>query len=664
MSRRSDEDRFRVALVAMPWSRRDRPSAALGALVPYVRRECAGVHVSCHSEFVEVAQRVGPECYDAICFLAYSIGELFYAPFLYPEQADNVRAFFSASAPTTFEGVTLGASEGWDALFERVQRELRAHVQEVADRLARSGANMIGLTTCFGQLFANLTLAKELKALAPDITVVLGGSTVSSRVGPSILAEYPFVDYIVQGEGERPLAHLINALRSGCEPPSASSGVLSRSEAPLPKSGANLLEVRSMDELPVPDFDEYAERADHHGIEWSLPLEGSRGCWWDRTKRTGDPKSTCYFCNLNIQWGGYREKSIERVKDEIEALSDRYRNLKIYFVDNIIRLHGVEDFALKITELGKDLDMFYEMRVNVSPYEFLLLAQAGLRRTQLGIEGLSTSYLQRIGKGSTVIQNLQAMRACTELGIRNLANLIVDFPGSTAAEVEETRRTIRDYALSFEPLSCSTFRLGVDSTVDALRTEFSIDQARNHDDFRHGLPDEVWSRIELADLSYTPPPGAADWTSVREACRDWQELHRGRSEPLLRYRDGGSFIVVEDDRFGEFRSGVFVGVERELYLYCMEARTRRQIAARFPACAESQLDAALAMFHGERLLYQEKERYLALAVAASRESAFRRISAEEARKRSVRLPVLAQPSTARPLAPSGELAGNTLSQRT
>jgi radical SAM superfamily enzyme YgiQ (UPF0313 family) len=124
-----------------------------------------------------------------------------------------------------------------------------------------------------------------------------------------------------------------------------------------------------------------------------------------------------------------------------------------------------------------------------------------LRKTQFGIEGLSTAFLRRIGKGTTVIQNLQAMRVCTELGIDNDANLIVDFPGSTPAEVAETARTILDYALGFSPLNVTRFHLGVDSTVDTLRAEFGLRNVRNKDLYRVGMPEDVWARLQLLDLT-------------------------------------------------------------------------------------------------------------------------------------------------------------------
>jgi ribosomal peptide maturation radical SAM protein 1 len=471
------------------------------------------------------------------------------------------------------------------------------------------------------------------------VLTFLGGSTVSARVGPSLLAEYPFVDFIVQGEGELPLVALLDAIAAGNPEAAASKpGALSRARAAQHPNGVALWEVPKMDDLPLPDYDEYVERAEEHGIDWWLPVEGSRGCWWDRTKRTGDPKNTCYFCNLNVQWGGYREKSIPKLAAEMDALSERYQVLKVFFLDNIIRSKGVVDLAEAFRALGKDFSIFYEMRANVQPVELVALWEAGLRATQFGVEGLSTSFLRRIGKGTTLLQNLSVMRTCTELGIRNGANLIIDFPGSTAEEVAETCEAIASYTLSFEPLRTSRFGLGVASTIDALREEFGLVEVRSADTYRRGLPDDVWNRLQLFDLSYTLACPGADWAPVQEACKRWTALHEARRGHLLQYRDGGSFIVIEDLRFGDFRSGTFTGLQRDLYLYCMEIRTREQMARRFAECASAEdIDEALAQFVEYKVAARENDRYLALAVASSPHLAVQRIraaAAEHARSRA------------------------------
>ena len=145
--------------------------------------------------------------------------------------------------------------------------------------------------------------------------------------------------------------------------------------------------------------------------------------------KTGNAELTCQFCNFNVQWGPYREKSIERTVSELRALCGRYAKGQVFFLDNVLRHRGVGELAEQISATGIELRFFYELRANVSPYEFLLLWGAGLTSCQTGVEGLDNSYLRLIGKGTTAIQNLEAMRICYELGIANGGNLISGVPG-------------------------------------------------------------------------------------------------------------------------------------------------------------------------------------------------------------------------------------------
>jgi len=302
----------------------------------------------------------------------------------------------------------------------------------------------------------------------------------------------------------------------------------------------------------------------------------------------------------------------------------------------------VAEFAQTLAGQRKDYHIFYEMRANVRPYELLLLWEAGLRNTQFGIEGLSTSFLRRIGKGTTTIQNLQAMRLCSELGIINGANLIADFPGSTTEEVEETRRNLLDYALSFQPLNMSKFHLGVDSTVDALRESFGVTRVRNKEFYKAGLPDDVWQRLLMFDLEGEP----ADWTPVREACKSWYKKHAQRESRLLIYQDGGAFLNIIDDREEERKEGTLEGADREMYLYCMEIRSLSQLRRKF-GMPEEELSETLEQFVSDRIMFTEQGSYLSLAVAPNPMTAARRIRTayEEERERETRmrqeLPVLA-----------------------
>src|SRR5690349_14986620 len=201
----------RICLIAMPWSKKEGPSAALGALKAYLRQHQPNVQVACRHEFVNVAAAIGFPLYDAIGDQCYKIGELLYLALLYPEKRANVRQQFINWAPSQLErlstelpGVPAGEKPEWGAVFDSLQSVLGVHIDNLAVAVATE-YELVGLTTCFGQLFANLCLAKKIKELSPQTKILLGGSTISARVGPSIMEEYGFIDYIIQGEGERPL---------------------------------------------------------------------------------------------------------------------------------------------------------------------------------------------------------------------------------------------------------------------------------------------------------------------------------------------------------------------------------------------------------------------------------------------------------------------------
>ncbi|MBE4751755.1 RiPP maturation radical SAM protein 1 [Corallococcus sp. ZKHCc1 1396] len=637
---------MKVCLVALPWSMYRHPSAALGTLSAFLRQQEPGVEVETRSEFLEAALAIGIPLYDRIS-QSFALGELLYTALLFPERREHVRAYFAKTMEERdgpFEGAggeLIGASlrgpePTWASAFDGVLGQLDAHLDRVVEAMAGRYA-LVGLTTCFGQLFANLAFSQRLARRSPGTRILLGGSTVSDKVGPSLLKEFDFLDYIIQGEGERPLAALVHQLREGNPDLTGLKGILSREGARANGARAELWEVGNMDDLPLPDYDEYAAKAEQANLLWLITIEGSRGCWWDRTKRTGNPKNTCYFCNLNVQWNGYRQKRSERVVSEVVALNERYANNVLFFLDNIIRAKGIEELAQGLIDTRKDFILFYEMRANVKPHELGLLHEAGLRFVQFGIESLSPTYLERIGKGTSVIANLQVMKLCHELGITNGANLLTHFPGGTAEEVEETRRNILEYALAYEPLSPNPFWLGRGSTLDALRKEYGLTNFRNADFYRVGLPEAVYERLELMDLSFDNPTEPADWSSVYQACKLWSGAYAAARATeyrhLLSYLDGGTSMRIFDARTGQLRNTVLRGLERDVYLDCLEIKKWEELKARFVDTGRTSASGLQAMLEGwnaMRLLYREGEkfeasRFLALAPAFTPQMASKRI---------------------------------------
>lgn len=486
------------------------------------------------------------------------------------------------------------------------------------------------MTTSMSQNFASLALAQRVKSRNSGIFVVLGGTGVRRPAGLSLLKEYACVDAIVEGEGERPFLELLRRLAESKAMGRNIPGVATRAT-----TGFQVItwEMQDLDDLPYPDFSEYLTLADRYNVLWMVPIEGSRGCWWDQSTRTGDPARKCYFCNYADCT--YRSKSAARIAREMSVQAETYENVRFLFCDNVAVRDGVTDLADAILAEDKQFSFFLTLRVTHRPFELLRLWEAGMNRCECGVEGFSTKFLRRINKGTSMIHILEAIKTCDELTLYNATNVIVGFPGTSEKEVSEMAENMRRYARAYFPAATiSRFNLADGSTVEKQRDRFGISNVRNLDEFRIGMPKEVWERVELTFHSWDVAPPSGNWDEIWQACSEWKGLleivandSTHMSDRVLYYLDGGTFLEIVDRRSG-CRSITFREPWRSLYLYCLEIRNHDDLMARFPGKTEEITDA-LDWLVAESFMFHESGRYLSLASAPYPHIAAERIRAAE-----------------------------------
>jgi len=224
-------------------------------------------------------------------------------------------------------------------------------------------------------------------------------------MGLEFMRTLDFIDAAVIGEGDDAFPNLLNALATGADPGSI-PGVAARLDGQV-KVTPPVLPTTSLDDLPIPDYDEYFKLAEDIGIlprvghrkVW-LPVETARGCWWGA-------RHHCTFCGLNATTMRFRSKSPPRVLDEFAQLARRYRSFHLEAVDNILDMAYLKDLfpVLAATETGYEI--FYEVKANLSREQLRLMAQAGVTHIQPGIESLSSNVLLLMRKGVRAIQNVQ-----------------------------------------------------------------------------------------------------------------------------------------------------------------------------------------------------------------------------------------------------------------
>ena len=71
------------------------------------------------------------------------------------------------------------------------------------------------------------------------------------------------------------------------------------------------------------------------------------------------------------------------------------------------------------------------MKANLTREQVRLLADAGVRHIQPGIESLSDHVLALMKKGVTGLRNVQLLKWCKEYGIEVDWNILYGFPGET-----------------------------------------------------------------------------------------------------------------------------------------------------------------------------------------------------------------------------------------
>jgi ribosomal peptide maturation radical SAM protein 1 len=607
----------KVALVSTPWPLYNRPSVQLGTLKAYLRSQFPQLTVQGFHWYLNVAETLGYERYGAISRRTW-LAEPVYGALLFPQRKDRIKKLFERQAKTK----ALVGPGDFDGLCSKVKKASERLIEAVD----WTGFGLAGFSMSLCQLTSSLYFIRRIKKAFPLLPIVVGGAMFSGDHAVGLLKNFPEVDFVVNGEGERPLAQLIRMLTDPKVHGDLSpiSGLVTRAGMDR-HSPVDFDQLAHLEALPPPDYDDYFSAvktlAPDKGFFPTLPAEISRGCWWRSVKPSSSQDKGCAFCNLTLQWKGYRSKGASQVVSEVDYLTKRHQSLSVAFVDNLLPAKQSGKIFQGLSKLGKDLRLFGEIRAATPLPVLQAMKDAGTAEVQIGIEALSTSLLQKINKGTTAIQNLQIMKQCEELGISSVSNLVIHFPTSTVEDVNETLRAL-DFALPFRPLKCVDFWLGLGSPVWRNAQSFGLKAIANHPHYRALFPPHIYRSMSLIIQSYRGDLTFQKklWRPVEMKVREWGKDYYGLRDspagsPLLSFRDGRDFLIIRQKRPGAAPlTHRLVGTSRAIYLFCRKHRSLKRIAAHFPTIRRRQIVAFLKMMVDKRLMFEDKGRYLSLAM--------------------------------------------------
>ena len=298
-------------------------------------------------------------------------------------------------------------------------------IEALPERLQALRPELVGITAITHNLVGVRETARVVREVL-GVPTVMGGPHVGAFPDQAALA--PGIDYAIEGEGERSLLLLVDALEGNGDVeavPGLSSRHLAAATPPA------IFEA-DLDRLAPPARD--LVRAEDY-----FYVLGKRATFATIIASRGCPFK-CIFCSTPR--GGYRTRSPANIVDEMEQVASGTE--EIHFVDDTFNLGRRRLAEISEEILRRKVRMRWSFRGRadgVDPEGAALARRAGCIRMHLGVETGTTEGLELLRKGVTLEQIERAVRLARENHIVSVAYFIIGCPHERSER--DVRETIR-----------------------------------------------------------------------------------------------------------------------------------------------------------------------------------------------------------------------------
>ena len=288
---------------------------------------------------------------------------------------------------------------------------------DIASSLREKDPDVVGISSLFTPYYREALAVARIAREHTRAKVVLGGSHVSAD--PHSVLREPAVDFIVTGEGERPLVDLLRALAAG---------------APCARWFNSGRENEPSEELPIPDLSSLRPESYRLRGRPMVFLVTSRSC-----------PHRCSFCSVHTTFGSrYRRVPVPRVLEEMKL---RYREgYRVFdFEDDNLTYYKDEmkelcrairpEFPEGDIELVAMNGISY---LSLDAELLRLMKAAGFSRLNLALVSSDTSVLETTKRPHTVSKYLEVVEAAHRLGFEITSYQILGLPFEPLSSMVQT----------------------------------------------------------------------------------------------------------------------------------------------------------------------------------------------------------------------------------
>jgi len=289
----------------------------------------------------------------------------------------------------------------------------------------------VGVGACGGyyQYRKVLKISEAINSSKNRPFFVLGGHLASPE--PEYFLKKMKADLVMIGEGEETWVELLQVLGAGGKLSSVKGVAYIENGRCVTTPRRPLIE--NIDKIPFPAWDLFP--MDHYAMlrlpniknsERCMPVLSGRGCTFK-----------CNFCYRLDK--GFRPRSAESIKEEIEILKKNYNIAYIAFSDELLMSSEQRTTELCESFIKARLNIKWDCngRLNYAKPDVLkLMKEAGCVFINYGIESVDDTALKNMNKALTVKQITKGIENTLEAGISPGLNIIF-------GNIGETRETLK-----------------------------------------------------------------------------------------------------------------------------------------------------------------------------------------------------------------------------
>ena len=300
--------------------------------------------------------------------------------------------------------------------YDIVEYTINMPVLHILSDITEHDIDVLGFACYIWNIEMTLHVVDMVKAVRPDIKIVLGGPEVSFTAD-ELLERCPNIDYIVQGEGEEAFHALVTALHlgnDGLDP--VIPGVRGRRDGSILGS-LEAVEVSDLSSIPFPYTEEDMDDLEHKIIYY----ESSRGCPF-----------SCQYC-LSGNKNTVRFFPQERTLKELQWFID-HGVKQVKFVDRTFNCAPHHHRPLMEFMRDSDTDMNFHLEMEpelMTEWETNILCETPPGRIQIevGVQSTHKKTLDAINRYNDWPYIQKSIRPIIQAGRTHVhMDLIVGLP--------------------------------------------------------------------------------------------------------------------------------------------------------------------------------------------------------------------------------------------